>query len=100
MTAAQEALNDATGEYVDTYRDNSARIRELEQQLQSDLTDTQKKELDKRLEQLDINSAEAIAIRQQLAADLTDNERAKIDIEVGELRATDGRRTTTLHRRR
>ena len=46
MTAAQDALNEATGEYVESYRDNGARIRELEQQLQSDLTDTQKKELD------------------------------------------------------
>ena len=94
MTEAQEQLNDATGEYVTTYRDNAAEIAQLQAKLNADLSDDQKKALNDELDALDKYSERAIQIAEQLAADLSDNERAELIGKLGELQGSHGRQMT------
>jgi endonuclease YncB( thermonuclease family)/predicted RNase H-related nuclease YkuK (DUF458 family) len=95
MTEAQEQLNDATGEYVTTYRDNSSEIAQIQAKLNADLSDDQKKALNDELDALDKYSERAIQIAQQLAADLSDNERAELIGKLGDLQGTHGRQMTS-----
>ncbi len=94
MTEAQEQLNDATGEYVTTYRDNSTEIAQLQAKLNADLSDDQKKALNDELDALDKYSERAVQIAQQLAADLSDNERAELIGKLGDLQGTQGQQMT------
>jgi endonuclease YncB( thermonuclease family) len=94
MTEAQEQLNDATGEYVTTYRDNAGEIAQIQAKLNADLSDDQKKALNDELDSLDKYSERAVQIAQQLAADLSDNERAELIGKLGELQGTQGQPVT------
>ena len=95
MTEAQEQLNDATGEYVTTYRDNSAEIAQIQAKLNADLSDDQKKALNDELDALDKYSERAVQIAQQLAADLSDNERAELIGKLGDLQGAQGQSMTS-----
>ncbi|MBX7251271.1 MAG: phage tail tape measure protein, partial [Candidatus Promineofilum sp.] len=95
MTEAQEQLNDATGEYVTTYRDNASEIAQIQAKLNADLSDDQKKALNDELDALDKYSERAVQIAQQLAADLSDNERAELIGKLGDLQGTQGQQMTS-----
>ena len=90
LFAAQEALIESQGEWVDTSRDNSWRIGQISSQLATDLTDEQTKAYREILNTAVEGGAEWQAAWHALQSDLTSTQRQELVAQLGDLQATHG----------
>lgn len=90
LAAARADLAAASGVWVQGEKDNSERIREIQEALASDLTDEQRKQYNERLDNINEFSREARNRWEALEADLSDSERRALIAEMQDLQAEQG----------
>jgi hypothetical protein len=87
---AQEDLDEAQGDWVQTYRDNSAVVGEISDQLARDLDADQRQAQEDIVASVEEGSAEWLAAYNALQNDLTDSQRAGLVARKAELEGAHG----------
>lgn len=87
---AYDALEEASGEYVTVYSDNSDEIAEISGQLAADLSNDQKDAYEDILDTVDEGNAEWLAAYEALQGDLTEAQRRELVAQLADMRGAHG----------
>jgi len=90
LAEQQERLDNATGTWVETWRDHSGEIASISEQLANDISGGQRRSLENILRTTTEGSAEWLSAWQRLQGGLTESQRQELLARRGELEAAHG----------